>query len=60
MSPWPPFNARVKKAMIYPEGWLPVDCWCRREIVHVPRKEVLLVLTRSCGHPECKRPEMPA
>lgn len=36
-----------------PDNYLRVLCWCRAESVPVPQVEVMRVLTRSCGRPEC-------
>lgn len=36
-----------------PDDWLPVLCWCQYRMVPVPQAEVMRVLTRSCGRPQC-------
>ena len=36
---------------------LDVTCWCEAEVLTIPKAEVLAGLTRSCGAPECRRPD---
>lgn len=36
---------------------LDVTCWCELVVIPVPRAEVHAGLTRSCGAPECRRPD---
>ena len=39
------------------DGTLPVECWCRAEIVNVPQPEVMACRTLSCGRSWCNAPE---
>lgn len=34
--------------------YLEVECWCRTNIVSVPVRDVMAVLTRPCGMERCK------
>lgn len=42
------------------DGTLPVECWCRAEIVDVPQPEVMACRTRSCGRSRCNALEVKA
>jgi hypothetical protein len=41
-----------------PADHLVTMCWCEREMVAVPRRDVLAGTTRSCGHPDCHAPKV--
>ena len=43
-----------------PQGeTLDAECWCRAEVVKVPRAAVLQCMTRSCGRPGCRPTSTP-
>lgn len=47
LNPWEPVD-----------GQLPVECWCRREVVKVAVEQIRRLRTESCGRPDCRPGEV--